>query len=158
MNGPFDVVTEANLGFRKSTPTIVRPITGALHVWLPYKANGDHNRFWIKSGFDTGENLRPQLEESNVWRISRKHLGLAVEAISDQCGLVDVYLQFSDRQRCNDSCIKAKKDECICSCLGANHGGGRYTGGEARTRNTVILYEGTTEVYVRVWRGQNFVV
>lgn len=150
----FGPGTAANESVRGKVPTILRPTKGRVRLWLPFKASGAHNRDWIKSGFGTGASLRPQLiQPNNVWTIGRNHLALAVDEVADQCGFVDVYLQFEEKQRCNDSCLNAVLDECVCSCLGVNHGGGLYPGRRIRSMR---IANGVTEVVTRVSRGASW--
>lgn len=152
----FRLSTAANASPRRR-PTIIRPVRGRLHVWLPFKASGIHNREWIKTGFGTGRNLRPELvSPENVWRVSRAHLEACVEAIADTCGAVDVFLQFSEAQGCDERCMKARGDECICSCLGTNHGGGIYGSGVLPRIGSVPVGNGVTEVHTSVRRGEGW--
>ncbi|MFD9475010.1 hypothetical protein [Streptomyces goshikiensis] len=41
-------------------------------------------------------------------------------------GEIDLHLEFSMRQRCDKRCQDAEGDDCVCSCMGENHGGAAY--------------------------------
>jgi hypothetical protein len=46
-----------------------------------------------------------------------------LEALVERYGKVEVWLEFSLTQKCDKRCRDAHGDECVCSCLGMNHGG-----------------------------------
>lgn len=60
------------------------------------------------------------------WEIARPHLRSLVEAMALKFGEIDLYLEFSVRQQCDTRCQAAQGDDCVCSCMGENHGGAAY--------------------------------
>lgn len=109
-----------------------------LHAWMPYA--GGSNRRWIHA--ELGDRIRPvwnQDVEPKRWEIAQPHLRTLVEAMSDKFGVIDVYLQFSTRQRCDEKCQDAQGDDCICRCMGENHGGAAYWRGWTKVRDTTLV-------------------
>ncbi|MER6641050.1 hypothetical protein ABT285_36690 [Streptomyces microflavus] len=103
-----------------------RPIDEVrLHAWMPYA--GGSNRRWIHE--ELGERMHPTWNpdaDPKRWEIARTHLRTLIEAMAVRFGEIDVYLQFSTRQRCDTRCQTAEGDDCICRCMGENHGGAAY--------------------------------
>ncbi len=92
---------------------------------MPYE--GGSNRRWILD--ELGSYMRPTWNRDAVparWEIARPHLRSLVEALALKFGEIDLYLEFSMRQRCDKRCQAAEGDDCVCSCLGENHGGAAY--------------------------------
>jgi hypothetical protein len=90
---------------------------------MPYE--GGSNRRWIQA--ELGDLMRPTWNSTaGQWEIARPHLRVLIEAMALRFGQVDVYLEFSTRQRCDTRCQQAGGDDCVCSCMGENHGGAAY--------------------------------
>ncbi|MGP3637512.1 protein kinase domain-containing protein [Streptomyces sp. 24-1644] len=65
-------------------------------------------------------------------------------------GEIDLYLEFSLQQRCDQRCQDAIGDDCVCSCLGENHGGAAYLRNWTQVAETNLV--GDPEVCVRHYR------
>jgi len=101
---------------------VERRVTGRLRLWrLPYQGGG--NRWWLKE--QLGDRIRPNWVQGNPghWEIARAHLLPLLAALVRRYGQVEVWLEFSLTQKCDKRCRDALGDECVCSCLGMNHGG-----------------------------------
>lgn len=99
-----------------------RPLRGRLRLWgMPY--DGGTNRWWLKD--QLGDRIRSTWFSGRPghWEIARDHLRPLLEALVDRLGAVEVLLDFSLTQKCDKRCRDATGDECVCSCLGVNHGG-----------------------------------
>jgi hypothetical protein len=103
-------------------PWAHRPVEGRIRTKMPY--DGGHNRAWLRRHL--GNRIRPELQGNGVWGIARPHLRFLVEGLAERFGHVDVLLDFRISQRCDTRCRDALGDECVCSCLGENHGGAAY--------------------------------
>lgn len=134
-------------------PWLIRPINGKIELKIPY---APLNRQWLKSGFGSGASLREKLNTStNSWLVSRAHFRLAALAMADRCGQVQLYMHFKDTMRCNSSCQGAKKEECVCSCLGHGHGGGIAPTSGWEVRGSRILIGGIVEVHSTLIRDHS---
>jgi hypothetical protein len=90
---------------------------------MPYQ--GGSNRSWLLQ--ELGERIRPDWnKEEGRWEIARPHLATITAALAERFGEVDVYLEFSTTERCDDRCQRAGGDDCTCACMGENHGGAAY--------------------------------
>lgn len=96
-----------------------------LWAWLPYL--GESNRAWLLE--ELGR-IRPKWVRASAgpghWEVARTHLWTLVDALATKFGAVDVYLEFSLHSRCDERCQRANPDtvyDCVCACLGENHGG-----------------------------------
>ncbi len=101
---------------------VERPLTGRLRLWrLPYQDGS--NRGWLKD--QLGDRIRPDWVQGHPghWEIARTHLLPLLEALVGRYGQVEVWLEFSLTQKCDKRCRDAVGEECVCSCLGTNHGG-----------------------------------
>lgn len=149
------------------TPTITRPIQGDLEIrYLPRNASGsESNGAWLRHLRD------PSLHATWVadadgkhghWAVARQHLELVAEAIADLVGEVDIYEEYHRDVECNRSCRNAKRDECVCSCCGENHGtdsgagirvGFERVSSSARTDGVVVVHRRLTRDDVATRRG-----
>jgi hypothetical protein len=89
---------------------------------MPYA--GGTNRSWLRS--ELGHRVDLQYVGRGEWEIARAHLRELIEACAERFGEVDVILDFRARDRCDARCRDAVGDDCVCSCLGENHGGAAY--------------------------------
>lgn len=133
-------------------PWLIRPVSGSkVELKLPFHPA---NRAWLKSGFGTGLKLREKLvSETNSWRISKAHFKLAAKEMARRYDKVEVYMQFSQRVRCNTNCQDAQGDHCYCSCLGRYHGHGVAPGQGWKINDEVVLMDGIVEVHSTLFRG-----
>lgn len=135
------------------TPWILRPVTGRVELKVP---PGQMDRRWLRTGFDSGQRLLEVLvKPANSWLIAREHFALAASAMAEKFGSVDVYMRFKSEERCSDRCVGAKLDECVCSCLGMNHGGGLYTSVGWVNQGERPLGNGEVEVHLVLPAGQS---
>lgn len=93
-----------------------------LLLWMPY--SGGTNRAWLRS--ELGKRIDLRYIGHGRWAIARPHLRTLIEACAERFGEVDVVLDFRTRDRCDTRCQEATGDDCVCSCLGENHGGAAY--------------------------------
>jgi hypothetical protein len=52
-----------------------------------------------------------------------------VQGLAERFGQVDVFLDYRDTEPCDERCRDAGDDDCVCSCLGRNHGGAHFWSG-----------------------------
>lgn len=129
-------------------PWVRRPVgPGRLQAWMPYQEGS--NRRWILA--ELGDRMRPEWNiTAKRWEIARSHLRTLVEVMAMKFGEIDVYLEFSTRQRCDVRCRDARGDDCVCSCMGENHGGAAYWRHWMLVGDTTLV--GNAEVQVRHYR------
>ena len=99
-------------------PTVYRPLEGRLQLRMPYGAN----RRWLHEVLGS---VRPRWTTDH-WAIARSHLRPLVNELVLKFGEVEVILEFSTIRKCDSRCRDAGGDNCVCSCLGENHGGAAY--------------------------------
>jgi hypothetical protein len=121
---------------------------------MPY---GDgRNRAWILG--ELGQRIRPDWnKQQRRWEIAREHLWVLTEAMADRFGEVDLYMEFSNTEKCDARCrnaVSTDVSECVCSC------GGDYHGGRAERRDwklsgatTLISTGDTKERHIVIRRG-----
>ena len=83
---------------------------------LPYDRG---NRALLKEICGTG--TRPDWTQGR-WEIGRTHYRQLVEGLVAELGAVQVTEDHNGRQFCDTRCQEAGGDDCVCRCLGANHG------------------------------------
>jgi hypothetical protein len=89
---------------------------------MPY--SGGTNRAWLQA--ELGRRIDLRYVGEGQWEITRPHLRTLVEACAARFGELEVVLDFRTRDRCDTRCQEAVGDDCVCSCLGENHGGAAY--------------------------------
>lgn len=97
-----------------------RPLQGRLQLRMPFRLE---NREWLKTKLGTRVHLEWVRDASPHWEMSRNHLIPLLRALVNEYGMVVVRLDFSLTQKCDKRCRDATGDECVCSCMGAYHGG-----------------------------------
>ncbi len=105
-------------------PWIKRKVGQArLWVWMPYE--GGSNREWILG--ELSRRVRPEWnKQARRWEIARRHLWVLAEAMAQRFGEVDLFMEFSETEKCDRRCQEATEtdvSECVCSCFGKYHGG-----------------------------------
>lgn len=98
------------------------PVTGKMRCVLPYD-KGNRALLSVASGTAAGVLKFDKAEK--VWLVPRSKLDQVVRFLALRFGRVDVYQQYTLTMRCDTRCTAAKGTECVCSCLGENHAGGR---------------------------------
>ncbi|MGY3684967.1 hypothetical protein ACVWXU_008590 [Streptomyces sp. TE33382] len=73
------------------------------------------------------------------WETARPHLRTLIETMALKFGEIDVFLQFSIRERCDTRCQNAEHDDCICRCIGENHGGAAYWRGWTQVGDATLV-------------------
>jgi hypothetical protein len=115
---------------------------------MPYEPD---NRLWLKEAL--GERIRPTWNrEEQRWEIARQHLRTVVERLAERWGEVDVILEFREAERCDTRCRDAQGDDCVCSCLGDNHGGAAYWKNWIEMGDTTLVSSGVLQRTRRVIR------
>jgi hypothetical protein len=89
---------------------------------MPYA--GGTNRAWLRDTL--GRRIDLRYTSRGRWEIARPHLRTLIEACAERFGEIDIVLDFRTRDRCDTRCQQAQGDDCVCSCLGENHGGAAY--------------------------------
>jgi hypothetical protein len=105
-------------------PSVWRPVRGRIVVKMPYHAaDPGSNRRWLHAHLGS----RIQLTYAGgEWTVSRTHLRHVVSGLASRFGLVHVFLDYLEHQRCDIRCQEALGDDCVCQCAGENHGGADY--------------------------------
>lgn len=107
---------------------IIRPIQGRIEVrGLPKNRDpAVPNRQWFKDSLQ--KHIRPNWVSYSSgyghWEIARSHLQPVVEAIVRREGEVLLELHCRTNEKCDTRYQNARGFECVCSCLGREHGGG----------------------------------
>lgn len=102
-------------------PTLYRPTNGRLQLSLPFQLD---NRGWLRELLGSGIHLDwVKAPSGGHWSIARDHLMPLLQGLVAHYGRVYVRLEFKASMRCDSRCRDAKGDDCVCSCLGSNHGG-----------------------------------
>ncbi|WP_280208465.1 hypothetical protein [Nocardia cyriacigeorgica] len=77
--------------------------------------------------------------------------------MAERFGEVDLYLEFSTTELCDTRCKQANPatvHDCVCSCLGENHGGkGKPRDWKLSGATTLVSHGPTRERYLLVRRG-----
>jgi hypothetical protein len=114
---------------------------------MPYQDGS--NRLWILA--ELGDRMRPDWNTAaKHGEIARTHLRTLVESMTMKFGEIDVYLEFSTRQRCDVRCRDAHGDDCVCSCMGENHGGAAYWRHWTLVSDTTLV--SNADIQVRQYR------
>lgn len=132
-------------------PTVYRALSEPrVWAWMPY---GDGtNRRWLHARL--GERIRPEWNKhARRWEVSRRHLRPLVDALAEKFGEVEVTLEFSTKEQCDSRCQTAMNDDCQCSCLGENHGGGVFLDWIVVSDTTLIRHERYVRTMVVRHRG-----
>jgi hypothetical protein len=103
-------------------PWVLRPVEGRIGCKIP-SDDGEH-RAWLHSHL--GERSQLTTDGRGVYAIPRNRLQHLVRGLATRFGQVDVFLDYRDAEPCGQQCRDASDDECVCSCLGRNHGGAQF--------------------------------
>ncbi|MEQ7008429.1 hypothetical protein ABN028_19845 [Actinopolymorpha sp. B17G11] len=123
-----------------------------LAAWMPYE--GGSNRKWILETL--GKRVQPEWNKpEECWDVARPHLRTLVTAMANRFGEIDLYLEFSKKERCDVRCKNARLDDCECSCLGQNHKGAGYMKRWIRVGNNgLVAPAGREIVHLKVRRSK----
>ncbi len=104
---------------------------GAL-IWVPRRTHGDSGQYmaWFPERDDHEFWLKvvcrirtPEFDEADRWLLPRSTLNKVVRAALDEYGSVGMFLDVEGKLRdCDARCQNARNLDCVCGCLGANHG------------------------------------
>lgn len=120
---------------------LYRPVVGRIQLHTPYM---EGNRRWL---LDLG--IRPTRDKATKrWLVSRGRLFELADASADRFGRCVVVTEHRASEQCHAACQGALGDECVCSCLGKNHGGGRALGGWVEVGAGVLVSE---EIIQATW-------
>jgi hypothetical protein len=90
---------------------------------IPYSV--ERPRAWIKAG----HRLNPVwCYGDHYWEIPSAWFSEMVRRCIFRFGSVYVIQPYHEHEVCAPACWNARRDECECSCMGANHGRGRPEG------------------------------
>jgi hypothetical protein len=103
-------------------PWVLRPVDGRIGCKMP--ADDGENQTWLH--VHLGESSRLATDARGVFATSRDRLLHLVRGLSERFGQVDVFLDYRGTDRCGQGCRDAADDDCVCSCLGQNHGGAQF--------------------------------
>lgn len=116
------------------TAHIYRPVAGRIELLTPYR---DDNRAWLRS-----MGIRPLYSrETHRWLVARGRLFELADAAAARFGRCEVVTEHRADEQCHTSCQTAEGDECVCSCLGKKHGGGRALAGWMEVGSGVLVSE-----------------
>lgn len=119
---------------------IYRPLRGRALLRVPF-ARG--NRRWLRDALG----CRPEWDsERRAWLVAREHLQRAIALLAETHGRVALALEYRLTDRCDIRCQAARGDDCVCSCLGEHHGGGRAVRGWRVVGDTTLV---DSHVHVR---------
>lgn len=124
-------------------PMIWRPIKGPLRVKLPYQ--GSH-RGWLTGVLGR----RPTHLGDGVWQVPRTKFRILCRVAVERFGEVTVVADFKASARCDTRCAEAIGDECVCACLGENHGGGLWSGWKQVGETMLVASRVQRVIYRRV--------
>jgi hypothetical protein len=96
-------------------PVVYREPGQKLKARLPYR---EGNRQWIC----LGRTIPVWVPSSKHWEIPISWFNNLINKSLRRFGAVYVIQAFNEKEVCAPACWSAKKHECSCSCLGANHG------------------------------------
>lgn len=131
--------------------SVVRPISGRIEVRVPYR---EGRRHWFKQ--ICGKRTRPDWMGDH-WKVARIYYALIVNALVHEYGKVDVYEDHDKTQKCDTRCQNAWGDDCVCSCLGQNHGIGAGAEGDYFFKNKWLLV-GETMLIQHITSRAHYVV
>lgn len=117
---------------RCSTPAILRPVHGRIQVWTPYRPG---NRGLLREHLPPGCQLA---REGCVWTVARVHLRRMINACLDAWDAVRIVSDYRSVQKCDTRCVEALGTDCVCSCLGDNHGAGTAPGHVLVSETTLV--------------------
>lgn len=102
------------------TVTVHRPLKGRLQLRMPFRLE---NRQWLRANLGSRVHLVWVKDAAPHWELSRNHLVPLLWALTREFEAVIVRLEFSHTQKCDQRCRDATGTDCVCSCMGAYHGG-----------------------------------
>lgn len=124
-----------------TTAKVLRPLSGPIRIRTPYKP-GNRAALNTLAVRTTVRHLK-----GDQWELARRLFRPAVALLAERFGEVHVYTEHKTSQRCDRRCAEAKGDDCVCSCLYVNHGGG-IAGWNLIPENTLVRGDVTTAHYV----------
>lgn len=132
-----------------STPVVWRPVAGKIAVSLPFALT---NRDWLREQLGSGVPYSWD-KDQKMWVMSRTHLFTIVPVLASKFGSVEVYIDFKTTVKCDKRCRDAKKNECVCQCLGDNHKGGSLLTGWFEVGETTLVARDVMRRHMRVTKS-----
>ncbi len=129
---------------------IIRPRTGRLLLYLPFRANGGNYRLLRDI---CGERTKPEWNPTlKRFEVARAHLEALIARLPNELGAsVHVELQGASQTKCVEACWRDAKQEtwwqCVCSCAGRYHGTGTPPP-KALPNGLYVATEYTSETFV----------
>ncbi|WP_280447737.1 hypothetical protein [Nocardia cyriacigeorgica] len=122
----------------------------------------DAVRGWIQPDLDPARTRETDSAEWNKaegrWEIARRHLWVLTDAMADRFGEVDLFVQFSTTELCDTRCKNANPatvHDCVCACLGENHGGrGKPRDWQLSGATTLVSHGPIKARYKLIRRGE----
>ncbi|MEV6967575.1 hypothetical protein AB0M47_20970 [Hamadaea sp. NPDC051192] len=104
---------------------------------MPYDPTDPRgNRRWLHKHL--GSRIRPEYADGQ-WTVARAHLRHVVGGLADRFGVVHVYLDHLEQQKCDTRCVTAERDDCVCQCGGENHRGADYQRAWIQVGDTTLV-------------------
>ena len=130
---------------------------GAL-VWVPFHSDHylarfprrDDQEFWLKVVCRI--RAPEKIDDVGRWRLARSTLNKVLRAGLDEYGSVGLFLDVEGKlAECDARCQNATSLDCVCGCLGENHGSGPDTIKWVEVSNAELVWErGTTRRMFRL--------
>ena len=112
--------------------SVYRPMQGRIQISMPYLGPPlNANRLWVRKA--CGPRTHPEWNaENKTWEIARIHYARISNALIIRYGAIMRFEDYDGTEKCDLRCQNAEGEECVCSCLGQNHGinSDYYEGGE----------------------------
>lgn len=102
----------------RHTPVVLRRRGKPVRLRMPY---GDMNRLWLHS---FGRRKPVWDRVGRFWELPASWFDRLVEGLLVRFGEVYVIQEYREQEKCAPACLNAKGFDCVCSCMGANHGQG----------------------------------
>lgn len=98
-------------------------------LFLPYRPalGPKFNRRFVNRLLPKRANLG--MEPGWVWTFNRTHASAVMESVAEEFGTVEVFADYNSMTKCDRRCREARGEDCECSCLGLQHGGGMLMAG-----------------------------
>lgn len=145
------------LASRSPMVTIVRPVHGRVEIHGMRRPGPGQpaNRQWLKDVL--GDRIRPTWVPGpqgwdGYWTISREHFDEVTRALAIRLGQVDIDLHYSQLQKCDTRCQAARGTDCVCECMGENHGVGAHASW-TQVGDTTLIARDVVGVRRRVTRA-----
>jgi hypothetical protein len=125
-------------------PVIYKPDHGPLMVRLPFRAgNGE----WVQDGRQYRQRWN---REFRCWETPQNWFSPLLRKALQSFGKVFVIQEYRPQEKCAPACWNAEGFDCVCSCLGKNHGSGQPLGRWFIVSDTCAIHSGGKELSCRL--------